>query len=118
MDVPTFFKEYDRMCHYHRNGCDCGDCPLIKAIEDRHGTCLELCKRYPEKSVAIVEQWAKEHPAKTYKRIFLEKFPDAPLSIIGDPIACIKDIFAEAHEIKGCDGHEFCHECWNLEMEE
>ena len=54
MDIQIFFKEYDRMCSYHRNGCDCGDCPLIRFIEDQRGTCLEICKRYPEKSVIVL----------------------------------------------------------------
>ena len=31
----------------------------------------------PEKAVEIVEQWAKDHPRKTYRDDFFEKFPNA-----------------------------------------
>lgn len=117
MDVPTFFKEYDRMCSYHRNGCDCGDCPLIRFIEDQRGTCLEICKRYPEKSVAIVEQWAKEHPVKTYKSVFLERFPDAKVEHSGTPCPCIIYIFGEKAKPVNC-GTCGCVYCWNREVEE
>lgn len=117
MDVPTFFKEYDRMCSYHRNGCDCGDCPLIRFIEDQRGTCLEICKRYPEKSVAIVEQWTKEHPAKTYKSVFLEKFPDADMdAIIAN--TCIEECFGEGSGKPNCKPLRSCKECWNRWVEE
>lgn len=116
MDVPTFFKERERMCEYYKNGIDCCGCPIAKKDLIRYENCLDYCTHYPEKAVEIVESWAKEHPVKTYKSLFLEKFPDAPLSMIGDPIACIKDIFAEAHEMEGCEGHKFCQKCWNLKM--
>ncbi|MCB6569501.1 hypothetical protein LI142_08305 [Eubacterium limosum] len=117
MDVPTFFKEYDRMCSYHRNGCDCGDCPLIRFIEDQRGTCLEICKRYPEKSVAIVEQWAKKHPVRTYKSVFLEKFPDAAKED-GVPAACVVAVFGEKKKPEGCYNSINCSDCWNREVEE
>lgn len=115
MDVPTFFKEYDRMCSYHRNGCDCGDCPLIRFIEDQRGTCLEICKRYPEKSVAIVEQWAKDHPVRTYKSVFLERFPDAKVEHSGTPCPCIIYIFGEKAKPVNCGS---CTYCWDREVEE
>lgn len=115
MDVPTFFKEYDRMCSYHRNGCDCGGCPLIRFIEDQRGTCLEICKRYPKKSVAIVEQWAKEHPVRTYKSVFLEKFPDAKIEKNGVPYPCIIYLFGEKVRPRACGN---CTYCWNREVEE
>lgn len=118
MDVPTFFKEYDRMCSYHRNGCDCGDCPLIRFIEDQRGTCLEICKRYPEKSVAIVEQWAKEHPVKTYKSVFLEMFPNVKTTKEGHPDFCLKRLLGAKGEYDICSCDITCGDCWSREVEE
>lgn len=114
MDVSAFFKEYDRMCHYHRNGCDCGDCPLIRFIEDQQGTCLEICKRYPEKSAELVENWAKEHPAKTYKSIFLEEFPTAMVDADDCPRICITYIFGPDERPDWCRDYR-CFDCWNRE---
>ncbi|MFR1300797.1 hypothetical protein [Eubacterium callanderi] len=117
MDVPTFFKEYDRMCKYYKIEWDCGSCPLVTEITDLQGSCLEQCKRYPEKSVAIVEQWAKEHPVRTYKSVFLEKFPDAAKED-GVPAACVVAVFGEKKKPEGCYNSINCSDCWNREVEE
>lgn len=34
----------------------------------------------PEKEVARIEEWAKEHPIKTRQSVFLEQWPDAEIS--------------------------------------
>lgn len=114
MDIQIFFKEYDRMCRYYRNGDDCGDCPLIKRIEDRRGSCLELCKKYIEKSTDIIGNWAKENPEKTYKSVFLEKFPNAKLCENGYPGICMTYIFGESKKHDDCTYID-CVECWNRE---
>ena len=117
MDVPTFFKEYDRMCKYYKIEWDCGSCPLVTEITDLQGSCLEQCKRDPEKSEAIVEQWAKEHPEKTYKSVFLEKFPDAKIEKNGVPYPCIIYLFGEKVRPRAC-GNCSCTYCWDREVEE
>lgn len=63
MEVMEFIKQKERMCDYH-----CG-----KACT--HDDSCEICPAYnincdtmtdqPEQLVAIVEQWAKEHPEET-----------------------------------------------------
>lgn len=63
MEVVEFIKQKERMCDYH-----CG-----KACT--HDDSGEICPAYyincdtmtdqPEQLVAIVEQWAKEHPGET-----------------------------------------------------
>lgn len=115
MDIQIFFKEYDRMCRYYRNGDDCGNCPLIKKITDRKGYCLEICKRHPEKSDAIVDQWAKEHPVRTYKNVFLEKFPNAAINEDGSLMACMVTVFGEEKKPEGCYNSITCSDCWNRE---
>ena len=67
MDVPTFFKEHERMCRYYKNGIDCGGCPIVKKDLIQYEKCFDYCAHYPEKAVSIVEEWAKEHPVRAYK---------------------------------------------------
>lgn len=59
MTAREFFEEYQRMC-LTVDGC--GDCPIM-GID----TCAGFPCRYraylnPDKAVAIVEKWAREHP--------------------------------------------------------
>ena len=79
MEVVEFIKQKERMCDYH-----CG-----KACT--HDDSGEICPAYyincdtmtdqPEQLVAIVEQWAKEHP---------EEAADATAPKNGEP--CVKTI--------------------------
>ena len=48
----------------------------------------------PEKAVEIVEQWAKDHPRKTYRDDFFEKFPDAPKDTRGYPIVLWRELYS------------------------
>ena len=54
MDAVDFFETRDRMCS-HYDGCE--KCPLDTK------TCAPP-PSYPEKAVAIVERWGKEHPVE------------------------------------------------------
>lgn len=42
----------------------------------------------PEEVVAEVEEWAKEHPAKTRQSVFLEQYPEAAISKDGAIAIC------------------------------
>lgn len=117
MDVPTFFKEHERMCRYYKCGIDCCGCPLVRKDLIQHENCFDYCAHYPEEAVAIVEQWAKEHPAKTYKSVFLEKFPDAKIEKNGVPYPCIIYLFGEKVRPRAC-GNCSCTFCWDREVEE
>lgn len=118
MDVTTFFKEHDRMCKYYKIEWDCGSCPFVTEITDLQGSCLEQCKRYPEKSEAIVEQWAKEHPVRTYKSVFLEMFPNVKTTKEGHPDFCLKRLLGAKGEYDICSCDITCSDCWNREVEE
>ena len=75
----------------------------------------------PEEVVAEVEEWAKEHPAKTRQSVFLEQFPNAPIytnthNVALDP--CLIDTTLRGHcpTGRGCD---ICRrEFWLAEVEE
>ena len=62
MDAAKYLREWARMCAEYAL---CKGCPI------GHGTCREMEAQEPEKIVAIVEEWAKEHPVETRQSRFL-----------------------------------------------
>lgn len=110
MDAVNYLKEKARMTD--KCGICCSKCLLYK------GGCLEADINYPEQAVAIVEQWSKEHPVKTYLSVLLEKFPNAILDEDdGTPLACPKSIFGINAKFERCALNR-CKECWNREYKE
>lgn len=67
MDAVKYLREFVRMCAEQDL---CKGCPI------GHGACRIMEAQEPEKIVAIVEKWAKEHPAVTRQSRFLKEFPD------------------------------------------
>lgn len=55
MEAVEFLRNYDRMCSTIDK---CSECPAVNM------KCCELSTDEPERLVAIVEKWAKEHPEK------------------------------------------------------
>lgn len=111
MDAIEYFKEKKRMVA----GCSvefCEKCPLSAANNKSNSLCSTFEQQHPEKAVAIVEQWAKEHPRKTYKSVFLEMFPNAKTTKEGYPDFCLKRLLGTS----SCD--ITCGDCWNREVEE
>ena len=88
MEALDFFKEKQRMCQSMK----CVDCKLNEI--NLYGNCYIEADNFKEmaRRLLIVEQWAKEHPHKTYKQDFLEKFPNAfnhsPVAFNNNPMAC------------------------------
>jgi hypothetical protein len=54
----------------------CNTCPLALNSNDRHISCRVYEAAYADKAIAIVQEWSDEHPIKTYKEDFFEKFPN------------------------------------------
>lgn len=73
MDAVEFLKAKVRMCGEVDS---CENCGLHKGRTD----CNTMCFSHPAASVAAVEKWAAEHPAKTRQSEFLKMFPNAPFS--------------------------------------
>ena len=115
MDAVEYLKQKKRMT----NNCTiaCNICPL--AIENNNGNlvCANRDTISLEEAVATVENWAKEHPVKTYKSVFLEKFPDAKIEKNGVPYPCIIYFFGEKVRPRAC-GNCSCTYCWDREVEE
>lgn len=109
MDVAEFFSEFRRMC---KSASDCTKCEYHG---DRCNNAIELL----EKTVAVVEQWSREHPRKTRQDVFLEQWPEAELV---DGIIDVKPCRLVAAFRLGQECHKtFCYDCrrefWMQEVE-
>ena len=88
MDAVEFLKALGRLC----NNYLCGDnCPLIDSCDD------ESDDGYVRK-VQIVEQWAKEHLAKTRQSEFLKQWPDAKVGDDGYPSVAPCQLYKDIEE--------------------
>lgn len=115
MDAVKFTRAAMRMCNAYYSKC--WSCP---AGDD---TSCKLDSSYSaistEEKVAIVEQWAAEHPVKTRQSEFLKHYPGARITIDGYLHTCPMDVFSDTGI--NC-GAQTCHECrkafWLAEVEE
>lgn len=108
MDAVEYTKTLRRLCESQAN---CPECPLHENCEeDNYGYCNGNASEYVEKSVHIVEQWAKEHPAKTRQSEFLRMFPNAETDKSGILIFCPRKFDPE--NINSVHCHRYgCLEC-------
>ena len=118
MDAVKFLKERARMCEANQTGeMTCENCAAYRGVSQ----CYKLGEpKDPEKLVAIVEQWAAEHPVKTRQSEFLKLFPGAD---VGETDGCLTLNPCNVYEKmrKEC-GRLKCSECrkafWSAEVEE
>lgn len=114
MNAVEYLKTLRRMCN-----CECSECELGKRLGVLD-TCALWQKANPEEAVAIVEQWAAEHPVKTRQSEFLEQWPEAD---IDDTDGCLTLNPCKFYKKmrKECVG-KLCSECrkafWLAEVEE
>lgn len=73
-----FFSEHRRMC---KSSSDCTKCQY-------HGDQCDNAIELLGKTVAVVEQWSREHPRKTRQSVFLEQYPEAELTKDGVMSIC------------------------------
>lgn len=119
MDAVEFLKTLSRMCN--RECCNCEFRKRLSVFE----TCTSWRKTHPEEAVAIVEQWAAEHPAKTRQSVFLEQYPEAKLMKDGVLTICPLAISAAYRDGEGAcnkDNSDTCADCrrefWLAEVED
>lgn len=113
MDAVKYLRELARMCAKYAlcNGCPIG-----------HGGCKIMEAQEPEKIVAIVEKWAKEHPVETRQSRFLKEFPNTSVYVDGtiDICPCYMDKTKECKAWKGEEKE--CVECerefWGTEIDD
>lgn len=118
MDAVKYVKTLSRMCNV-----ECTKCEFWKR-RSNFESCIVWQKEHPEEAVAIIEKWAKEHPAKTRQSVFLEQYPEAELAQDGILTICPIAISAAYRGKDGsCDSRsDTCAEClrkfWLAEVEE
>lgn len=115
MDAVEFLRERRRMCNAQD---DCDTCPICIVCADyfvNHNYSQEKASGM----VSTVEQWAKEHPAKTRQSEFLKHYPGARILAHGCLNACPMDVFSDADI--NCNAQP-CFECkkefWLAEVED
>lgn len=117
MDAVKFVKTLGRMCD-----AECIKCEFWKR-RSRWESCNAWQKNHPEEAVAIVEQWAAEHPVKTRQSEFLKMFPNVILNDKGQPSLCAKLLDTTYHRVGGCGlDVDICQRCmdnfWGQEVED
>lgn len=117
MDAVEFVKTLGRMCN-----AECIRCEFWKRKSGGE-SCNSWQKNHPEEAVAIVEQWAAEHPVKTLQSVFLKMLPNVPLNDKGQPAFCPKLLDTEYHPVGSCClDVDICQRCmdnfWGQEVEE
>lgn len=113
MDFVKFAHDRSRMCNAQRGqGEGCKGCPLDQ-IMDRGSVCSVWCFKNPEKAIEAVEQWVKEHPAKTRQSEFLKIFPGAELTRDGVIAICPFAISAAYRDEEGlcANPSKKCDDC-------
>lgn len=80
MDALEFLRERERMCNSY-DGCKGCPCEKVRCALNS----LTSDNDY-KRVVAIVEQWAKEHPRKTRQSVFLEQYPQSQMN---DSYGCL-----------------------------
>lgn len=124
MDAVKFIKEINRLCEAQE---DCKDCPLIGHACDVNTATIMSCYNIEsvQKMVQIVEQWGKDHPAKTRKSEFLKMFPNADMQRIYTLFPCVIDQTirpTRCNKYKSFSSQKKCVECrddyWNEEVSE
>ena len=119
MDAVEYLKARARMCKASQKSAGaCNDCPAYTGVSH----CYNLGELGdPEKMVAIVEKWAKEHPVKTQQSKFLEQWPNARMVDNEWLNLCPKSVEQDYEPAESCDlaGCAQCRrEFWLAEVDE
>lgn len=101
MDAVIYVKAWKRMCKTF-SACD-------KCLLHVKDGCMAEIPEEAEMAVSIVEQWAKEHPAKTRQSEFLRMFPKAIKTEEGVLIYCPSSFDKDKYD-SNC-AYNTCAEC-------
>ena len=113
MDAVEFMKTQKRMCDFFTLSDEslCMGCPF-HGLVDIDSPCARWCFANPEKAVALVERWGKNHPVKTRQSEFLKQWPEALMTEDGLVNICPSRFVAgfrtekgecTQYQTKGCD---------------
>lgn len=113
MDAVKYLREFARMC---------AEYSICKGVPDRPRSVQNNGAQEPEKIVAIVEAWAKEHPVETRQSRFLKEFPRTIVDTDGTIDICPR-FMDKTLECKAFGDAEMeCIECkrefWGTEVDD
>lgn len=117
MDAKRFLEEWQRMCKAH---LECSSCPAHWDRQENLCIGAKVVSTWDVDDLAHkVEQWAKEHPAKTRLDDLKEKHPDTPMINGYPPFA--PRLVGYCGNIQTCAGckqkHDSMHkQCWDMEV--
>lgn len=118
--TENYFAEKRRMTKLTNTGVckiKCTNCPLSDKNNGEGMFCVDYESRYPERAIAIVQQWSDEHPQKTYLTELLKIFPNTPLNDDGTPKGiCLHELGATS--LDNCEVDNACAKCWNQPIED
>ena len=109
--TENFLKEWNRMCDLYQTRCSA--CLMSSQHNEHEVSCTYLAKLHPTEAIAIVQKWSDEHPVKTIKDDFLEKYPNARLDAQGTPVCCTRSL---GYFVFECLNE--CEKCWNMPSSE
>lgn len=115
MTASKYLKEKARMTNTCKIACQ--RCLLSSDNNGLHCTCAVLQATRPQEAISIVQQWSKEHPQKTIKDDFFEKFPNANKLCDGIPDVCAANL-GYFPKCKHSNCEDYCNECWNTVLKE
>ena len=119
MDFAEYMKNKARMVKMDSDGncgIKCESCPLGGLNNGKEMYCKSFERLYPKDAAAIVEEWAKQNPEKTYLSEFYSHYPYARDGGEGIPFCCPYDLYG--HMNIECPEHLTCLECWSRPVEE
>lgn len=115
MDAVDYLKTLNRICKEKEWGSSCMDCPGVHICGVR---IYNATQEEMDKAINAVEEWAKEHPAKTRQSEFLKLFPNTNLKI---GIPAIEPCLIGKEKLEDCEKYDSCWECtreyWLEEIE-
>lgn len=113
----NLLHEYGRMCAEN----DCASCHITKFKDNKDMykdiECAEFLRDYPVIAKRIIMTWSEQHPVKTYRDDFFEKFPKAPRKGNGGPLFEPCKVYGRICG-DSCDDCIGCNEFWDEAYEE
>lgn len=114
--TENFLKEWNRMCDIYHTRCSA--CLMSSQHNEHEVSCTYLAKLHPTEAIAIVQKWSDEHPAKTIKEDFLEKYPNAECLQYGGGLKVCAKWLGYFNKDYSCPSDGDCDHCWNTPLSE